>query len=326
MADVFISYAHADGDRARQVADALESEGFHVWWAPEIRAGEHFDKRIESALRQVKCVLVLWSGRSVGSNWVRAEAAWAVEHGKVISAVIEAGAERPVRFYNVHTEDLSAWVRDPDHAPFRKLVRAIRDKTGARGERRVYNNRPPAATRPPIADVEDILPYLADRSEQAHALGKLVRENLGGTPRRPLVCLLPGPSPEMHETFVERFHRIMLPRALERGGGDRSVDFWRIAWPERPGSVDARLDRLKGALWEELDHPEGGDDADLNRALVNRGVSLVVRSNVYPQTWGDDDAKLIERWAAFWQAIPRLGPRQVIIVALCLRYGDRPSG
>lgn len=326
MADVFISYARADADRAWHVAEALKSEGFRVWRDLEIRAGERFDERIESALEGVGCVLVLWSEAASKSKWVRSEADWAEENGKLVSAAIAPDVKRPLQFRHIHTEDLSAWRPGLDHAPFRNLVCAIREKTGVRTERPVYNNRPPSATRPPVADVEDILPCLADRSDQADALRKLVRENLGVTPRQPLVCILPGPTPEMHETFVERFYRIMLPRALGLANCDRSVDFWRMSWPEQSGNLAARLERLKGELWEELDHPEGGDDEELRRELVSRGVSLVVRSNIYQKMWGDDDPELIERWVAFWQSIPRLGPRQMIVVALCLRYGDRPGG
>ena len=61
MSDIFISYKREDQPTARKLADALESEGWSVWWDPKLRAGEHFDDVIEKALKEAKCVIVMWS-------------------------------------------------------------------------------------------------------------------------------------------------------------------------------------------------------------------------------------------------------------------------
>ena len=52
----------------RKLANALESEGWTVWWDPKLRAGEHFDDVIEKALNEAKCVIEMWSKRSVQSR------------------------------------------------------------------------------------------------------------------------------------------------------------------------------------------------------------------------------------------------------------------
>ena len=52
----------------RKLANALESEGWTVWWDPKLRAGEHSDDVIEKALNEAKCVIVMWSKRSVQSR------------------------------------------------------------------------------------------------------------------------------------------------------------------------------------------------------------------------------------------------------------------
>jgi len=65
MSDIFISYKREEQATARKLANALESEGWTVWW---LRAGEHFDDVIEKALNEAKCVIVMWSKRSVQSR------------------------------------------------------------------------------------------------------------------------------------------------------------------------------------------------------------------------------------------------------------------
>ena len=53
MSDIFISYKREDQATARQLANALETEGWTIWWDPKLRAGEHFDDVIEKALSDV---------------------------------------------------------------------------------------------------------------------------------------------------------------------------------------------------------------------------------------------------------------------------------
>jgi TIR domain len=79
MSDIFISYKREEQAIARNLANALESEGWTVWWDPKLRAGEHFDDVIEKVLNEAKCVVVLWSNLSVNSEYVKAEATEALE-------------------------------------------------------------------------------------------------------------------------------------------------------------------------------------------------------------------------------------------------------
>lgn len=121
MSDIFISYKREDQSTARKLANALESEGWTVWWDPKLRAGEHFDDEIEKALRSVKCVVVLWSDASVKSQYVRDEATYALEHKKLVPVAIEA-VEMPFRFRGVQTPRLFAWDGSRDSSEFRKFA------------------------------------------------------------------------------------------------------------------------------------------------------------------------------------------------------------
>ena len=71
MRDVCMSYAREDRERARVLAQALQSCGWSVWWDPEILPGETWDEVIERELAAARCVVVLWSSQSIGKKWVR---------------------------------------------------------------------------------------------------------------------------------------------------------------------------------------------------------------------------------------------------------------
>jgi TIR domain len=121
MSDIFISYKREEQATARQLAEAFEKEGWSVWWAPQLRAGEYFDDVIEKALNEAKCVIVLWSQRSVQSRYVRAEATYALDRDKLVPVAIEK-VNLPFRFRGVHTLSLLGWDGSKDFPEFRKLV------------------------------------------------------------------------------------------------------------------------------------------------------------------------------------------------------------
>lgn len=121
MSDIFISYKREDQSHARALADVLERLGWSVWWDPKLRAGEHFDEVIENALQEAKCVIVLWSTRSVESRYVLDEATYALDNRKLVPVAIE-DVKLPFRFQRVHTARLTDWDGTDSFPAFKRLV------------------------------------------------------------------------------------------------------------------------------------------------------------------------------------------------------------
>jgi hypothetical protein len=122
--DVFISYAKGDESRAAELAAALESKGWSVWWDRHIPPGRTFDEVIEQALSQARCVVVLWSAESVRSRWVRAEASAAADRGTLVPAIIEP-VTIPLEFRRVQAADLTKWHGDSNDAEFQHLIETL---------------------------------------------------------------------------------------------------------------------------------------------------------------------------------------------------------
>ncbi len=129
MPDVFLSYSREDQPTARRYADALQKEGFSVWWDQALDAGESFDKVTEQALKDAKAVVVLWSKNAVDSRWVRSEATLADRYGTLVPVTIEP-CNRPIMFELTHTADLSGWSGDVAAAPWRAFVDGLRRTVG----------------------------------------------------------------------------------------------------------------------------------------------------------------------------------------------------
>src|SRR5215510_1324792 len=121
MSDIFISYEREDQATARKLADALEGEGWTVWWDPKLRAGERFNDVIEKALKESKCVVVMWSKCSVESKYVRDEATYALNRNKLVPIMIDE-VDLPFRFEGLQTPSLLGWGGSHDAPKFRMLA------------------------------------------------------------------------------------------------------------------------------------------------------------------------------------------------------------
>ena len=124
MSDIFISYARADRERVRPLAQALEEEGWEVWWDPLLESGRSFQQVINEALGKVRCVVGLWSERSLDSKWVLAETLWAYQRERLVTLCLDDGLhpKLPVPFNVVHADCLAGWDGARTSEVFQKLV------------------------------------------------------------------------------------------------------------------------------------------------------------------------------------------------------------
>lgn len=130
MSDIFISYARSDREKARAIAEALERQGYNVWWDPKIPPGRKYDEIIEKALLECKCVVVLWSWESVGRDWVKEEANMGKQRGILLPVKIDP-VNPPLGFGLIHAADLTDWTPHQPHEGFSALVEAITDIAGS---------------------------------------------------------------------------------------------------------------------------------------------------------------------------------------------------
>src|ERR1044072_1593094 len=126
MSDLFLSHASDDKPKIRLLVQAVEREGFRVWWDIELNPGEVYGPEIEVKLRAARCVLVFWSRASIAPArvWVRSEADIGLRRGVLLPVLLEEVAI-PVPFDQVHTTKLLAWDGDTASADYQKLIASI---------------------------------------------------------------------------------------------------------------------------------------------------------------------------------------------------------
>jgi TIR domain len=129
MADIFISYASQDREKARSLAEALAARGWSAWWDRKIPLGQSFDAVIEKALREARCLIVLWSTQSVESKWVRNEASDGESRGILIPVFIEA-IQAPLAFRLLNGANLQDWEPGSPHPEFERLLERVSEMLG----------------------------------------------------------------------------------------------------------------------------------------------------------------------------------------------------
>ncbi len=131
MADIVLSYATEDREKAVQVASQFESIGFSVWWDRKIPAGMTWRQVIETSLNQMGCMVVLWSEHSITSSWVSEEAEEGRNRARLVPALIDP-VMLPLGFRGIQAADLIGWNGSADAPAFRHLVAGVEALVGRR--------------------------------------------------------------------------------------------------------------------------------------------------------------------------------------------------
>lgn len=127
MSDIFVSYKAEDRRRVEPLVQALQADGFTVWWDTQIAAGAEWREDIQAQLDAAHCVLVVWSRRSVGraGRFVREEASRSQRLGTYLPVRIDR-VEPPLGFGEIHAIALQGWKGNKEDTQYRALVGAIR--------------------------------------------------------------------------------------------------------------------------------------------------------------------------------------------------------
>jgi RND family efflux transporter MFP subunit len=129
MADIFISYTSEDRERVGSLAKALEGKGWSIFWDRNIPPGKTWDEVIEDAIEDARCIIVVWTGASADSGWVRAEAEEGLGRNILVPVMFE-DVKIPLRFRPVQAANLIAWEGDTSDAGYKQLQQALIDILG----------------------------------------------------------------------------------------------------------------------------------------------------------------------------------------------------
>ena len=200
---VFFSYSRADKEIAVPIIDALKRAGFNVWYDGMLDPGVKYLEKTESVLVNARAVVVLWSPRSIESNWVRDESMIGRDHENLIPLSIE-GALPPLGFRQFQATDFSNWKQQDDAPEMQALIRQLA----------IMHDRP-APPLPP--SVQSKKPLLSRRQIIAVGAGAALIGGVGVATQ----LFRPAPSAALNQNGV-----VVL--SFENGIDDKTLDYLPI--------------------------------------------------------------------------------------------------
>ena len=133
MSDIFVSYKAEDRKRIRPLVEAMQAEGFSVWWDEQIGGGSAWRHAIEIELNAAKCVIVVWSKRSVGEEgtFVQDEATRAQQRHVYVPVTIDK-VHLPLGFGETQALQIIGWHGDRADPRYQAVLEAVRRNVGAK--------------------------------------------------------------------------------------------------------------------------------------------------------------------------------------------------
>jgi TolB-like protein/tetratricopeptide (TPR) repeat protein len=133
VADLFLSYKAEDRARIAPLVQALETDGLSVWWDEHIGGGDEWRDTILRHLQSAKCVIVVWSRRSVGPHgeFVRDEATRALRRKTYLPIRIDK-VDPPLGFGEMQALDLQGWKGDRSDPHYQSLLATVCKRIGKR--------------------------------------------------------------------------------------------------------------------------------------------------------------------------------------------------
>lgn len=95
MADIFLSYTHADELRARPIVELLETQGWIAWWDRGIEPGMPWRPELDIELANCRALIVLWSHTSINSEWICREAQAGLRKEALVPILLDRMHFRP---------------------------------------------------------------------------------------------------------------------------------------------------------------------------------------------------------------------------------------
>jgi serine/threonine-protein kinase len=132
MADVFISYKAEDRRRVQPLVQAFQADGYSVWWDEHIGTGDEWRQTIEKQLGSARCVVVIWSKRSVGpeGHFVRDEASRAQRRHVYVPVLMDA-IDPPLGFGESQATSLKGWKGDQADGRYQAVLAAVKRIAGS---------------------------------------------------------------------------------------------------------------------------------------------------------------------------------------------------
>lgn len=192
--DIFLSYAREDKERVRPIVEAIEKEGFTVWWDENIPPGTSWRSFLQQSLDASRIVVVIWSKYSIKSAFVADEADEGQRRNALFPIFIDE-VKAPLGLRRQQNIQLLNWQGERNET-WQKFVKSVGAKLGTEAKQAIRREEKQAQKdwrRAKALNTEDAYfefldahwnsSHAKEALELARALGKQREERAIPTPK-----------------------------------------------------------------------------------------------------------------------------------------------
>ena len=129
VADIFLSYARKERDKAEAVKNALEALGLSVFFDVDgLDGGDAFPDVLDKEVKNAGAVISLWSPWALTRPWIKIESRIGKDRGVLIPVTIEPLDnlhDVPAAFYDLQQIDLTNFAGNTSDAGWISLVKSL---------------------------------------------------------------------------------------------------------------------------------------------------------------------------------------------------------
>jgi hypothetical protein len=130
----FISYSRTNKEFAAKLSKGLRSAGYPVWFdLLDIPTGSRWDDEVEKALRECSIFMIILTPASIGSENVKDEIGYAIDHGKRILPVLLENCEVPLRLHRFQYVDFTTKSFEEGFESAKELLAGLIDEASVIG-------------------------------------------------------------------------------------------------------------------------------------------------------------------------------------------------
>jgi TIR domain len=149
VSDIVVSYASEDRDRILPLVQALEATGWTIFWDRTILAGTTWRQIIDAEIKACRSVLVVWTHKSVNSEWVIEEAEIGKQKNVLVPVLLDEVAP-PLGFRAIQAANLVGWNGNNSAPSFASLIAAIEKILGRAVVMPPPQPQPPGPPQPTV--------------------------------------------------------------------------------------------------------------------------------------------------------------------------------
>ena len=124
MSDIFLSYDILDLDMAKALAEALELQGWTVFYDRTVMPGQTWKQFIGKEIDNCRCMIVVWSTHSVHSKWVEVEADIGLKRNILVPLLLDQ-VTPPLEFASIQAVNLVGWMGETYSSDYLALCKTL---------------------------------------------------------------------------------------------------------------------------------------------------------------------------------------------------------